>query len=427
MSPSYCTITKMKRATLLVSFFLLAFVGVEAKPKQLKPWSRGTLDIHHISTGRGPAFFYILPDGTRLLVDAGDLGDASRWKNKEIMPAVPNDNKRPAEWIARYIEHFSKPLNKELYLDYAMITHFDTDHYGRLDHLAISVEGKPYKYTGMTHLANLVPIHTMIDRGYPDYDYPSPAAFRKRNGKLFLNYEMLLRERESQGLKNEKFAVGSDKQFVLKTAAADYPTFRIQNIAGNGMLWTGEGNGIRSIVVDDAPEGATVDENSSSCVFRLEYGNFAYYMGGDIRGTYSKKKNNFWTDVQTPVSKVIGTVDVAVADHHGYRDSMNNNLLKALNANVIVLPVWDLYHPHPNAMKRIIDNGVTEVFPAGMTAENLAKLRDKGLADVIRRDGHIVVRVFNGGKKYQIFVLNDRSLDYEIIYKSKVFKAKGNK
>lgn len=427
MSPSYCTITKMKRATLLVSFFLLSFVGVEAKPKQLKPWSRGTLDIHHISTGRGPAFFYILPDGTRLLVDAGDLGDASRWKNKEIMPAVPNDNKRPAEWIARYIEHFSKPLNKELYLDYAMITHFDTDHYGRLDHLAISVEGKPYKYTGMTHLANLVPIHTMIDRGYPDYDYPSPAAFRKRNGKLFLNYEMLLRERESQGLKNEKFAVGSDKQFVLKTAAANYPTFRIQNIAGNGMLWTGEGNGVRSIVVDDAPEGATVDENSSSCVFRLEYGNFAYYMGGDIRGTYSKKKNNFWTDVQTPVSKVIGTVDVAVADHHGYRDSMNNNLLKALNANVIVLPVWDLYHPHPNAMKRIIDNGVTEVFPAGMTAENLAKLRDKGLADVIRRDGHIVVRVFNGGKKYQIFVLNDRSLDYEIIYKSKVFKAKGNK
>jgi hypothetical protein len=162
-------------------------------------------------------------------------------------------------------------------------------------------------------------------------------------------------------------------------------------------------------------------------VFRLEYGNFAYYMGGDIRGTYSSKKNNYWTDVQTPVSKVIGTVDVAVADHHGYRDSMNDNLLKALNANAIVLPVWDLYHPHPNAMKRIIKNGVTEVLPAGMTEENLAKLTEQGLADPIRKSGHIVIRVFEGGTKYQIFVLNDRSLDYEIIYKSKVFKAKGNK
>ncbi len=417
----------MKRTILVLACLILAIASVEAKPKQMKPWSKGTLDIHHISTGRGSAIFYLLPDGTRLLVDAGDLGDATRYKHKEIMPAVPNDSKRPAEWIARYIDHFSKPLQRELYLDYAIITHFDTDHYGRLDHLAISVEGKPYKYTGMTHLANLVPIRTMIDRGYPNYDYPTPASFRKRNGKLFANYEKLLKEREAQGLKNEQFAVGSDKQLVLKTAASDYPTFRIRNVAGNGKIWTGKGNGVRSVISDDAPEGAALNENSSSCVFRLEYGNFAYYMGGDIGGTYSKKKNNYWADVQTPVSKVIGNVDVAVADHHGYRDSMNDNLLKALNANAIVLPVWDLYHPHPNAMKRIIKNGVTEVFPAGMTDENLAKLKDKGLADVIRPDGHIVVRVYNGGKKYQIFVLNDRSLDYEILYKSKVFKARGNK
>lgn len=417
----------MNRFLLNAVAVILVFYVAEAKPKQMKEWSKGTLDIHHISTGRGSAIFYILPDGTRLLVDAGDLGDASRYTDKEIMPAVPNAGKTPAEWIARYIEHFSKPLGKELYLDYAMITHFDIDHYGRLDHLAISVEGKPYKYTGITHLGNLVPIRTMIDRGYPTYNYPTPEAFRKRNGKVFLNYELFLKERESQGLKNEQFAVGSDKQLVLKSSATEFPTFRIQNIAGNGTIWTGKGNAIRSIIADNAPAGASVDENSSSCVFRLEYGDFAYYMGGDIRGTYSKKKINFWTDVQTPVSKVIGTVDVAVADHHGYRDSMNDNLLKALNANAIILPVWDLYHPHHSAMKRIINNGVTEVFPAGMTAENLAKLQEKGVAEPIRPAGHIVVRVFNGGAKYQILVLNDRSLDYEIIYKSKVFKSRGNK
>ena len=423
----YHIVKVMKRLILTIIAATLALSAVEAKPKQLKAWSKGTLDIHHISTGRGSAIFYILPDGTRLLVDAGDLGDPSRWTHKEIMPAVPNGDKTPAEWIARYIEHFSKPLNKELYLDYAMISHFDSDHYGKLDHTAITVEGKPYKYTGMTHLANLVPIHSLIDRGYPNYDYPTAEAFLKRNGKLFLNYYELVKEREAAGKKMEQFAVGSDKQLVLKSSPADYPTFRIQNIAGNGNIWSGKGNEVRSIVVDGAPEGSTVDENSSSCVFRLEYGDFAYYMGGDIRGTYSKKKNNYWTDVQTPVSKVIGTVDVAVADHHGYRDSMNENLLKALNANAIVLPVWDLYHPHPNAMKRINKQGVTEVFPAGMTEENLAKLKKEGLADAIRPAGHIVVRVYNGGKKYQIFVLNDRSLDYEIIYKSKVFTAKGNK
>lgn len=417
----------MKRFFIATIAVILATSAVEAKPKQLKAWSDGYMDIHHISTGRGPSIFFILPDGTRLLVDAGDLGDPSRWTHKEIMPAVPNDSKRPAEWIARYIEHFSKPLNKELYLDYAMITHFDTDHYGILDHLAIEVEGKPYKYTGMTHLANLVEIRKMIDRGYPNYDYPTAEKFRKRNGKLFKNYELLLKEREEKGLKNEQFAVGSDKQLILNNNAALYPTFRIQNIAGNGRIWTGKGTNTRSVVPADAPEGAALNENSSSCVFRLEYGDFAYYMGGDISGTWSKKKNNPWNDVQSQVSKVIGTVDVALADHHGYRDSMNDNLLKALQTNAIVLPVWDLYHPHPNTMKRIINNGVTEVFPAGMTEENLAKLKEQGLADGIRPSGHIVLRVYNGGKKYQIFVLNDCSLDYEIIYKSKVFTAKGNK
>ena len=35
----------------------------------------GTLDIHHISTGRGNATFFVLPDGTTLLVDAGAAGD----------------------------------------------------------------------------------------------------------------------------------------------------------------------------------------------------------------------------------------------------------------------------------------------------------------------------------------------------------------
>ena len=417
----------MKRFFVATIAVILALSAADAKPKTIKSWQEGYMDIHHISTGRGPSIFFILPDGTRLLVDAGDLGDPSRWSHKEIMPAVPNDSKRPAEWIARYIEHFSKPLNKELYLDYAMITHFDTDHYGILDHLAITVEGKPYKYTGMTHLANLVEIRKMIDRGYPNYDYPTAEKFRKRNGKLFKNYELLLKEREEKGQKNEQFAVGSDKQLVLKNNAALYPTFRIQNIAGNGRIWTGEGTDTRAIVPANAPEGAALNENSSSCVFRLEYGDFAYYMGGDISGTWSKKKNNPWNDVQSQVSKVIGTVDVALADHHGYRDSMNDNLLKALQTNAIVLPVWDLYHPHPNAMKRIINNGVTEIFPAGMTEENLAKLKEQGLAKGIRPAGHIVLRVYNGGKKYQIFVLNDRSLDYEIIYKSKVFTAKGNK
>ena len=33
------------------------------------------MELHHINTGRGNAGFYIFPDGTTMLVDAGDMSE----------------------------------------------------------------------------------------------------------------------------------------------------------------------------------------------------------------------------------------------------------------------------------------------------------------------------------------------------------------
>ena len=44
---------------------------VVAQGQPLPPWTRGTLDIHQLSTGRGNAAFFIFPDGTTMLFDAG--------------------------------------------------------------------------------------------------------------------------------------------------------------------------------------------------------------------------------------------------------------------------------------------------------------------------------------------------------------------
>ena len=41
----------------------------------LPAWAPGMLDIHQISTGRGNAALFVLPDGTTLLVDAGAAAD----------------------------------------------------------------------------------------------------------------------------------------------------------------------------------------------------------------------------------------------------------------------------------------------------------------------------------------------------------------
>ena len=47
--------------------------GTIAVGQVLPAWSEGELDIHTISTGRGECLFFILPDGTTMVVDAGEF------------------------------------------------------------------------------------------------------------------------------------------------------------------------------------------------------------------------------------------------------------------------------------------------------------------------------------------------------------------
>ena len=55
--------------------------------KALPAWSRGMLDIHQLSTGRGNSAFFTLPDGTTLLVDAGAAATAHAHLDYAVLPA----------------------------------------------------------------------------------------------------------------------------------------------------------------------------------------------------------------------------------------------------------------------------------------------------------------------------------------------------
>ena len=62
----------------------------------LPEWQEGYLDIHHINTGRGNCSFMILPDGTTMLADVGDVGSESfqeitrRWARVTSCRVSPN-------------------------------------------------------------------------------------------------------------------------------------------------------------------------------------------------------------------------------------------------------------------------------------------------------------------------------------------------
>lgn len=386
----------------------------------LEPWQEGCLDIHHISTGRGNSTFMILPDGTTMMVDAGDLGYASNFKH-EIMPAVPHPGKSPAQWVADYVRHFSEPLGNDGRVDMMLITHYDSDHVGL------------YGQSGVSELDSLLHIEKIVDRGY---DYPTPELALAMNRRTLPGYIKTMEARAERGRGYEKFVVGSDSQFALQHRPSAYPGFRIRNIYANGHLWAGKGLETRDIVIGEGEEYAenlkAMNENRLSCTINISYGAFDYHSGGDISGS-SASSTRPWRNVEKFVGEVIGETDVVLANHHAYSDAMYEPFLRSVTPQVSIIPAWDYYHPQPATLSNMLRAGIDEahpavngdvnyVFAAGLVDSNRERLAEDG--GLIMPDGHVVVRVYKGGKRFRIFVLDDRSTDYDVIYRTPVLKSR---
>lgn len=384
----------------------------------LTPWREGYLDIHQISTGRGNATFMILPDGTTMMVDMGDLGDTSHFR-QEVMPAVPSSEKSPAQWVAEYVKHVCGPLGNGGKVDYMLITHYDSDHIG--------IHGKG----GVMELDSLLHIEKIVDRGY---DYPTPELAMQMNRRTLPGYLRTMEARAARGLGYEKFVVGSDTQFALRSRPRD--DFRIRNIYANGQLWTGEGFQTRDIVIGEGEEYQenlkAMNENRLSCTINISYGDFDYHSGGDIQGS-SPNSTRPWRNVEKFVGEFIGETDVVLANHHAYSDAMYEPFVKAVTPQVCIIPVWDYYHPQPTTLDNMLRGGIDEghpavrdsvnyVFAAGMVGSNRERLASDG--SLVLPDGHVVVRVHEGGDRFQVFVLDDRSLDYKVIYRTPMLKSR---
>src|SRR5580692_8214775 len=117
----------------------------------LPPWTEGYLYIHHISTGRGNAAYIVMPDGTSLLIDAGETDQEFIKSVAPLKPFPPRPNAGHAAgyWIANYIREFA-PRDRPVALDYALITHFHTDHMGMLLPSSPMSATGAYRLTGIT-------------------------------------------------------------------------------------------------------------------------------------------------------------------------------------------------------------------------------------------------------------------------------------
>lgn len=435
-------------ATILCAACCLGVSAQEALPA----WSEGTLDLHFIATGRGDASMYVLPDGTRILCDAGDVGEA--WK-----VAQPNPSMTPGEWIAKYIKDFSKDLpGKPDVVDYFYLTHYHGDHCGTKRIARPGTHG--YELGGVTMVGEQIHFNKIIDRQCETHSYPSKEYFSKCEQFIRESYFPFCEyQRDSCGTILENFKVGSRNQFKLVHNPKPYrKDFEIYNIAANGFITTGKSGKVRPMSSEDPSK---FDENMFSCVFLMKYGKFSFYNGGDIGGATRPASRAKDRDFEREVADLIGgPVTMIKPDHHGWKESTNAYLLTKLCPQLIVVMCSQTQHPYIGAFLRMIDpliyEGPRKIYfttdgsrerlgrelgnilaegKLNLTASNAeskklaSELVSDQLAEAISEQlwkhvnpevGHIVVRVFPGGNSYQVFVLDAKEPGYKVLHKSEI-------
>ena len=363
----------------LVLCVLCAPLLAQQLNQPLPAWTEGTLDVHQINTGRGNATLFILPDGTSMLLDAGDLG---RNLGTRGVPAKPDASRPPGEWIARYAARvLPAPV-----LDYALLTHFHDDH-----------------VSGMADVGTRLPIRKMLDRGWPDYEslepYQTPMMDKYR---AFLKQNSIVIER---------FTAGRADQIVLRRAPQKYPNFQVRNVLVNTEVWTGVADSTRQQYppMDQLAPADRPDENRRSLGFKLSYGNFDYGTFGDIPGR-AREGGAQWEDMESAVAKAVGPLEAVLLNHHGNRDSTSAFYLASLRPQVLIDSVWSSDHPSHDVLERILSPriypGPRDVFATSMSQANkdvIGPMLDR----LKSSQGHILIRVEPGGDRFRVIIIDD--------------------
>ena len=406
---------------------------LEAKIGQALPaWQEGELDIHFINTTTGECTFLIFPDGTQMLVDAagsisatGAVGSTTNTGIRKRWDPTLDPSFRAGKFIADYIKDCMVWTGNRK-LDYVIDTHFHADHFGGYNtSMPVSDLSTTYRKQSLPEVLDLLPVGLLMDRGWPSYDYPFDMQTKASNASAIKNYVTAVKWHvANRGLKAEMFRAGAADQIVMLRNPGAYSDFSVRNIAVNGNIWDGSQNGftatfpaLKDIKVANPASVGNADccpeENHCTTVFKLSYGAFDFFHGGDAQ--YDGCSTFAWKDMETAVAKAAGAVDVMKADHHGVTNTngygyvaKNGHVceaMKYLNPRCWIINSWTDGHP-----RQPVYEGVTKIaqgMDVFITNSCEAMHSYARGSQVKGSDGHIVVRVEKGGNHYYIYTLSD--------------------
>ena len=370
--------------------------------KKLPPWKPGEFQVHFIYTGVAESMFWIMPDGTTMLVDCGDHAAINR--GKLAIWVLPNGRKHAGEWIARYVMRVN-PAKADV--DYLMVTHHHDDHAGSPGWKVGEREwnGKTLSVSGILLAADTLKFKTCFDRGWPNYDEPIPNELCDSGLCRYLR-DVYTYLGERDGMKMEKFEVGAVGQIALRRDAAAFPGFTITNITGNGKIRLRDGS-VRDLYAH-AHNAKKLNENAMSLGVIAQYGPFRFYTAGDFYDT-PKLPDGTRMNIEAELANELDAVDVAKINHHGHH-SMSLPIVAALKARVWTACMWDQLHVTADTLERLSSREAYAgdrliapgVFPPERRFEDAGKPFLSDIALESFNAGHIVMTVAPGGATYNI-------------------------
>ena len=141
--------------------------------KPWKGWKKGQFQVHFIYTGVAESMFWILPDGTTMLLDCGD--HAALTRGSLAVPVKPGPERLAGEWIARYVRRVNP---SDAAVDYMMLSHYHADHGGTPNWQSRAPTGAQRKWdyyrSGFGLAAEQLTFAKAIDRAWPAFDDPIP-------------------------------------------------------------------------------------------------------------------------------------------------------------------------------------------------------------------------------------------------------------
>ena len=256
-------------AGFLFSAFLFAAKNGDAR----------NLDIYFIDVLGGAATLIVTPQGESILIDSG-------WMT---------DDHRDAQRIAEAAKKAGLAA-----IDFSITTHWHRDHFG-----------------GIGPLSERMPIRRFFDKGIPEKYPDDPTQF-----------EIQMKEYKKAS-KGHSEVLRPGDGIPLKQTEGEPPLKLICLAAEGAVVPDTNTTKPNPECAKNVPKKLEPDDNDNSIALRLDYGDFQFFVGGDIRWNIEHR-------LVCPTNK-IGEVDLYMVNHHGFDVSNNPVFLRSLNPRVAVI------------------------------------------------------------------------------------------